>query len=441
MILLLAGITVLLSLPLSAARLILFQQIDAGLFVRGLLGVIWLASGFALHHQRRRLKLLRTDLIQQTDAATRHRVRGEQFYGLSILDPLTGLYNRRFGETRLQEEIGRADGGNAPLLLVALDFDRFKQINDKYGHAAGDLALKEFSRRLQRALRACDVPIRVGGDEFLVILPECPPDKLNMIFSRLGSIELNLDGNRIPVRFSMGMAQYQANDTPETMIQRADERLYAEKARRRANNGCDQASTTKSVAAKEDADVPSSSRGQTTMRRERVRRSTRIPREIAVFLIGSDLEGKAFLEQTNTVDLSQYGAGVVSRHKLAPEQEIIIRRQDMNKEVEARIVRAIGPQSDGYTYGLAFLSPDINLWGVECPPLTESDEQALHSLFECSRCEGRETVDDSGHKSDSFTVNKVVRTCKHCKSATNWQRVLSEGGQRECRADVFVSQS
>jgi diguanylate cyclase (GGDEF)-like protein len=197
-----------------------------------LLLLLWMTNVFTLYRQRRRLMMLRSGLVQQMDAATKHRVRAEKFYGLSILDPLTGLYNRRFGETRLQEEITRAEKSGDPLLVLALDFDHFKEINDQCGHGVGDLALKTFSRRLQRAIRACDVPIRVGGDEFLVILPECPPDKVQLILSRMASFELNVEGRKICVSFSRGVAQYQLNDTPESMIRRADERLYAAKAKR-----------------------------------------------------------------------------------------------------------------------------------------------------------------------------------------------------------------
>jgi diguanylate cyclase (GGDEF)-like protein len=219
---------VLLSLPPALARLGPFQ---GSAIARGLLGLMWAMSILTLRQQWR-LKLLRQRLIEQMDAATKHRLRAEKFYGMSILDPLTGLYNRRFGETRLQEEIARAEKSGEPLLVLALDFDWFKEINDRYGHAAGDLALKLFSRRLQRAIRACDIPIRVGGDEFLVILPECLPDKVELILSRMKSLEVNLDGQKIPVLFSRGVAQYQVNDTPETIIRRADERLYAEKSKR-----------------------------------------------------------------------------------------------------------------------------------------------------------------------------------------------------------------
>ncbi len=205
------------------------------LAVLGLLGVMLVLMAFSLWEQRH-LRTLRSNLVEQMESATRHRVRADRVYGLSILDPLTRLYNRRFGETRLKEEIARTVKTGTPLLLLAIDFDRFKEINDLYGHAAGDMALKEFARRLQRAIRSNDVPVRVGGDEFLVILPECPPDKVHIVLSRLTSFELELDGRKIPVSYSRGVAQYQVRDTPKTLIRRADERLYAEKAQRRLSS-------------------------------------------------------------------------------------------------------------------------------------------------------------------------------------------------------------
>jgi diguanylate cyclase (GGDEF)-like protein len=232
LILLLPTMIVLLSLPLLFPHLGVFKN-AASVLVGVLLGMMWVVSAFTVSHQRRDLQLLRKGLIEQTDAATRNRVKGEQLYGLSILDPLTGLYNRRFGEDRLKEEIARALQSTDPLLVLALDFDRFKQINDQYGHAAGDLALKEFSRRLQRAIRACDVPIRVGGDEFLVIFPDCERKMIEVILSRMGSIVLKFEGHEIPVNFSHGLAQYEINDTPATMVHRADKRLYAAKAKRK----------------------------------------------------------------------------------------------------------------------------------------------------------------------------------------------------------------
>lgn len=376
----LPGTIILLSSRLLFAQLGPFHELSANLFARGVLSMMWLVSAVTLYQQRLRLKLLRKGLIEQMDAATKNCVRAEQFYGMSILDPLTGLYNRRFGETRLEEEIVRASESDDPLLVLALDFNRFKEINDTYGHAAGDLALKEFSRRLQRAVRACDVPIRLGGDEFLVILPECSEDKIKAILSRMASVAFNLNGKQIAVSFSHGMARYEVNDTRQTMIKRADERLYAEKAKRKAATGIHQAKMRKSLTP-ENSEYPSneppSPQRVAGVRPARIRRSGRIRKEIAIVLIGSDLLGKVFTEQTNTFELSRHGAGVVSRHKLAAEQEVIIRRQDTDQEALARVVRVIRSQSENYAYGLEFMSSNANVWGVELPP--ESGKEASRS--------------------------------------------------------------
>jgi diguanylate cyclase (GGDEF)-like protein len=171
-------------------------------------------------------------LKNQLHIAAKHRVKADKLYDLSILDPLTGLHNRRLGERRLKEEIARAEKTGEPLAVVLFDLDYFKEINDKYGHAAGDAALKEFSRRLKRAVRACDIPVRLGGDEFLVILPECPRDKVDIILERTGAPKIEFNGEKIEIRYSTGSAQYQYSDTAEAMLARADQVLYAKKQAR-----------------------------------------------------------------------------------------------------------------------------------------------------------------------------------------------------------------
>jgi diguanylate cyclase (GGDEF)-like protein len=257
MILLVPAVIVVLSLSFQLTSLGPLPAFSAGQLARGLLVLLWFVIVSSVAFQRK-LRVLRTQLIDQMEAAAKQRLKAERYYELSILDPLTGLYNRRFGATRLQEEIERAEKSGDPLLVLALDFDRFKEINDNYGHAAGDLALKAFSRRMQRAIRACDVPIRVGGDEFLLILPECSMDKVDTILSRMQPIEVKVDGQRFPVCFSSGAALYQANDTPETIIKRADEQLYAEKAKRpgvHANRNAEGVKLKRSSDAASESDL------------------------------------------------------------------------------------------------------------------------------------------------------------------------------------------
>lgn len=165
----------------------------------------------------------------------------------------------------------------------------------------------------------------------------------------------------------------------------------------------------------------------TRMPSGRVRRSGRIRKEIAVVLIGSDLEGNFFSEKTNTVTLSRRGAGVLSQYKLAPEQEVIIRRPDINREAEVRVVGVIGSQAGSYTYGLAFLEPSLDFWGLEFPPLSEPEKAASRSLLECSRCKGRETVDLSDLGVEvSAAKDPLTRSCKRCGMATVWTRAAGD---------------
>jgi len=205
----------------------------ATVIVQGLVALMLISNGYMLY-QHRQFKFFRQRLGQQLQTAITQRQRADKFYGLAILDPLTGLYNRRYGEECLRKEIARAERQNYDLAVIVLDLDHFKEINDKFGHAAGDLVLREFASRLKRAIRACDVPVRIGGDEFLVVLPECPRENVHIILSRLGPFEVILNRQRIVVSYSRGNAQYQVADTPHTLVQRADEVLYAEKAVRPA---------------------------------------------------------------------------------------------------------------------------------------------------------------------------------------------------------------
>ncbi len=209
------------------------QQQDATVTVGGLLLLLLIANWYSLYRQRH-FKLFRERLAEQMQVTIQHRMRADKFYGLAILDPLTGLYNRRFGEESLQKEIARAESNGTDLAVIAIDLDYFKETNDQFGHAAGDMVLKEFARHLRRAIRACDVPIRIGGDEFLVVLPECPRDNVHIILSRLNPFDVKFNRQKITVCYSRGRAQYQVGDTPQTIIQRADKSLYDEKAARPA---------------------------------------------------------------------------------------------------------------------------------------------------------------------------------------------------------------
>jgi diguanylate cyclase (GGDEF)-like protein len=229
-ILLLAAFAAL-SPPELLGRYAHLQRPGVTVIARGLLALMLISNSYMLYHHRQ-FKLFRHRLAEQMQIAVKQRMRADKFYSLAVLDPLTGLYNRRYGEECLKNEITRAERNGYDLAVITMDLDYFKEINDQFGHAAGDVVLKEFSRRLRRAIRACDVPVRTGGDEFLVVLPECSRENVHIILSRLGPFEVILNHQKVTVSYSRGRAQYQVSDTLQTLVQRADEVLYAEKAAR-----------------------------------------------------------------------------------------------------------------------------------------------------------------------------------------------------------------
>jgi PilZ domain len=158
------------------------------------------------------------------------------------------------------------------------------------------------------------------------------------------------------------------------------------------------------------------------MSSEGMRRSSRIPKEIPILLVGSDMEGKVFSEQAKTVLLSRHGAGIVSEYKLSPEQELILRSLETNKEAEVRVVGQLGSYRESYTYGVAFLDQNIDFWGIEFPPVSQSEKEANSVSLQCASCKAREMVVQSDLESDVYLVNEgIVRFCKSCGSSTFWK--------------------
>ncbi len=173
-------------------------------------------------YQQVLIKRLRKEIAQTYSVqGTLHR--------MAMIDSLTGLYNRRFGEERLAAEVHRSERKGHPLTVMLLDLDNFKRVNDQHGHAAGDVVLREFANCLAKAIRGSDLAVRLGGDEFLLILPECTLDQVQHVLNRLGAAEIDLAGEKIPIGFSVGCQQYAFGDGLSDLLRKADGALYLNK--------------------------------------------------------------------------------------------------------------------------------------------------------------------------------------------------------------------
>ncbi len=205
-----------------------FFQLNLQLAVRGLVGVVLLFNIYTIYQQLL-IKRLRKQLAEQIEMLAKLQLRVEEFHRLAVLDPLTGLYNRRFAEQRLAAEISRAERRSHPLTLLVLDLDDFKVINDRFGHGAGDEVLKFFSERLVKASRGSDLAVRMGGDEFMVVLPECNPEQADALLARLKPLDMEYFNEKIPITFSSGVAGHVRGETSSALCERADQALYAGK--------------------------------------------------------------------------------------------------------------------------------------------------------------------------------------------------------------------
>lgn len=155
---------------------------------------------------------------------------------------------------------------------------------------------------------------------------------------------------------------------------------------------------------------------------EEMRRSERVSKEVNIFLVGCDAQGKDFVEETKTVVLSRHGAGIVSRHKLATEQELVMGLSGGNEEVEIRVVGQIGAEGDSYAYGVAFLDTNVDFWGIEFPRASGGDGFEHRRLLECSKCGCGECVGLGALELDVYAIHDgLKRYCKRCGASTVWK--------------------
>jgi diguanylate cyclase len=152
----------------------------------------------------------------------------------SLRDPLTGLYNRRHLDDMMSREIPRARRSREPIGVVLIDLDRFKQLNDQFGHDAGDFALREFAMLVERNTRREDIACRMGGEEFAIVMPgatlEAARSRAESIRAALERLPLEFRGRDMSATLSAGVAAFPSHgDSWAEVIQHADRALYAAK--------------------------------------------------------------------------------------------------------------------------------------------------------------------------------------------------------------------
>lgn len=196
------------------------------------LGVVILATAGSFNADA----LTRMELFQQSfGLALNNAIAHDSLQRLAALDPLTGVYNRRFGMSRLHEEFDRAVRMDSPLGVLMMDIDHFKQVNDTYGHLVGDRILIAITRIAKTILRDGDVLIRYGGEEFLAVLPAASTEDLRLVGERLRrAIEdaSVTDGSQtIRVTASLGASAYPNQNVKkeDELVQLADAALYQAK--------------------------------------------------------------------------------------------------------------------------------------------------------------------------------------------------------------------
>lgn len=188
-----------------------------------------------MHVMNSELDVYRLSLEELVDKRTEElKIARDELREQAIRDPLTGIFNRRFMNERLEEEIRRHQRSGGELSVMMIDLDYFKEINDKYGHIAGDRVLKNIALGIKDNLREHDIIGRYGGDEFIIILPDTNIENAGTVGEKLlkivSDMQQKVSGQRLTL--SIGVAEYIPGEDLSEYLSRADFKMYQAKKKR-----------------------------------------------------------------------------------------------------------------------------------------------------------------------------------------------------------------
>ena len=199
-----------------------FYEIRADQAQWGTAGLVILFNAWFVYRQwafrRRRKQLEPKDSFADSAAGEISSANG--------FDPVTGLYTRASIEQHLGKEIGRVRRENTSLSLATIHIDDFQQVSQRYGKSATDALLKDFARRLKKAIRGTDFAVRLTAGDFVLILSECSLGEVKLILNRVGPLEIVVAKEKTAIPYSTGWVDYQPGELPTDLLKRASQILH-----------------------------------------------------------------------------------------------------------------------------------------------------------------------------------------------------------------------
>ena len=181
----------------------------------------FLASASMISVKKRHYSIVLSDITQEEEY--KHKLKQ-----ISITDTLTGIYNRRYYQKKVKEEMYNSNRYNFPLSVIMFDIDFFKKVNDMYGHDVGDEVLIEYPKLIESLLRGGDSLCRIGGEEFMIILPHTGRNEAKKVAEKL-RISVQEHKKIVPITMSFGVTEYIKGESEDFIYKRADEALYKAK--------------------------------------------------------------------------------------------------------------------------------------------------------------------------------------------------------------------